>query len=113
MYLRMLKSESTKKYLAMQNSFFDKAGSKVKNRKAIRQEDDIDSWVLNNVEKTSFKNCEEAETEIQKIADANLLVFMENQELYTYMGECMEICDGISSELIKELMGEYGADFRF
>lgn len=118
MYVKMLDSEATKKYLALSRSFNSKAGFEgiikdKEKREVLRGNEPIKDWVLNNIEKTDFKNCAEAEALIKEIEDVNLQIVVENKDLYIYMGESLEICKDISSDLLQDLAGEYGRNFRF
>lgn len=116
MYVDLQNTESTKEYIALQKSFKEKAHYEEEQRETILQGkkgvNALFEWVRNNVEKTDFKSCEEAETEISKILAVNMKIISENKELYSYYLETYKFCETLVVDLFFELKKEYGDDLR-
>ncbi|MDV6168641.1 hypothetical protein R1T16_09415 [Flavobacterium sp. DG1-102-2] len=111
MYKKMLDSEESKKYMILVRDYMAKAHYAKRNWR--EEESTVNDWVLNNIEKTGFKDCAEAEAEDYKIVMANWEIMKNNEELYLYLAESLEICPDITSNLVMELTKEYGPYFKF
>lgn len=116
LYVEMQSKESTKKYLALEKAFKEKAnyegGVKGIVDKAKKGINAIHEWARNNVEKTGFKHIDEIEREIFKIKTLNFQIIGENRELYAYLIETSEICKDLPVELILELGKIYGKNLK-
>lgn len=116
LYVEMQNSESTKTFIALKNDFLDKSNYNGSKREIITQglngANSINHWVLDNIEKTDFKSCSEAETAITKGIAANLQIHIDNKELYNYLEETYKICPQLCVNLLLELQKVYGKDFQ-
>lgn len=113
-YRKMLESESSKEYIKLTEEF---------NRKANKDED-IDYpgvedpydnciiWIGKNLEKTEFKNVEEAQQLVNEINKINKQSVIENFELFKAIRQAVKDCGNeFSKRFYKELIIEYGPDF--
>lgn len=113
-YRKMLESESSKEYIKLTEEF---------NRKANKDED-IDYpgvedpydnciiWIGKNLEKTEFKNVEEAQELVNEINKINKQSVIENFELFKSIRQAVKDCGNeFSKRFYKELIIEYGPDF--
>ncbi|OYQ49025.1 hypothetical protein CHU92_00485 [Flavobacterium cyanobacteriorum] len=115
MYIEMQNKQSSKDFIALNNAFKEKSNFKASPQEMYNQAKNGFNaqfeWVRNNIEKTGFKNCEEAEAEITKLLNQNIKFVMENKDTYAYANECLKLCEGLLVNLYIELSREYGKDF--
>jgi len=118
LYVRMQNSESAKTCITLKNDFLEKSNYEdvVSRKEIIAQSynglNAINQWVLDNIEKTDFKSCEEAENAIKKGIAANFKIHVDNKELYSYLENTYKICPDLCVNLLLELKKEYGKDFQ-
>ena len=113
MYIEMQSCKSAIKYRELNNDFREKSNYDYENgrreiiRSALKNVNAVHQWALDNIEKTEFKDCEEAEAAIKNILDAHLEVIRDNKELYIYHGETVSLCPDLTTNLLQELSKMY------
>lgn len=117
MYIELQSKESTKEYLALTKAFKDKANYEGTVKDIVEKSkggvNAINEWVRNNIDKTDFKDLNEAEAEIGKILSLNQQIILENRVLYSYFIETYNLCVGLTEKLFLELGNTYGTNFRY
>lgn len=113
-YRKMLESESSKEYIKLTEEF-NRKSNKDEDIDYPGVEDSYDNsliWIGKNLEKTEFKNIEEAQELVEKIKKINEQNVMENFELFKSIRQAVKDCGNeFSKRFYNELFIEYGPDF--
>lgn len=113
LYIQMQSSESASKYRLLRKDFRERSNYDDENgsieilRSAKNGVNAVHQWALDNIEKTEFKDYEEAENAIKSILDAHNEVILDNKELYIYHGETVSLCPDLTTNLLQELSMMY------
>ena len=71
------------------------------------------AWLKKNIQKTEFKDFEEVQREFDHLSDLQMVVTMENLDMYEYIGELNEIAPDMFLEVINDVTFNHPGKFRY
>ena len=110
LYDKAENSESSRSSKLVYKTFVDKIhynGDRMEFfKQAMRDKTFLNKWVLDNIEKTDFKDVSEAQAEMLKVEEANKRSISENADYYTRLFETMRVCQELALNFLSGMASE-------